>query len=55
MPGNKVTPIEVAESVGVSEDQAADVLDYLITNGWMDGTLVQFNIRSEGTLVLPKV
>lgn len=54
MPGNYTTPIEVAEEVDVDEDTAADILDYLVTNGWMSGNNVQFNVRSEGRIVLPE-
>lgn len=49
----KLTPIEIADKTGVSEDQVADVLDYLVSEGWMLGRFVEFNLRSEGNLELP--
>lgn len=39
----KLAPEEVAEEAGVTEDQAVNVLDFLIDNGWMLGRYVDFN------------
>ena len=45
---------DVAEERDVTEEQAMEVIDYLVENGWMLGRYVQFNVRNTGNLELPE-
>lgn len=50
----KLTPVDVSEETGVPEDDVAEVMHYLVKEGWMLGRFVQFNTRSESNLDLPE-
>lgn len=49
----KLSPKELAEETGITEDEAAEVLEHLIKEGWLFQKYITFNVRSEGSLELP--
>lgn len=49
----KLRAAEIAEERDVTEEQAMEVIDYLVSNGWMLGRYVEFNVRESSNLDLP--
>lgn len=42
-----ITPVDISRSTDVDEDDVADVLSYLISEGWMLGRYVNLEPRTE--------